>query len=156
MIKNIIKCCSCFLDKAIWFVNSPYQSQIWRFDYVSRNRTQINDIIDDKFICKSRSKLKKLDNGEILTTNTMIVCCTKCFDFQLMHLSSEKDMMKIFDEVKCRHVSYDRLTYGDSYSDNVFIGNSQFVVQNYFLPRKARDFLFKNGGSSTEEVKELS
>ena len=156
MIKNIIKCCSCFLDKAIWFVNSPYQSHIWRFDYVSRKRTQFNDLIDDKFICKSRSKLKKLDNGEILTTNTMIVCCTKCFDFQLIHLSSEKDMMKIFDEVKCRHVSYDRLTYGDSYSDNVFIGNSQFVVQNYFLPRKARDFLFKNGGSSTEEVKELS
>ena len=68
MIKNIIKCCSCFLDKAAWFVNYPHPTQLWRFDYVDRKWTQINDIIDDKFISESRRKITKLEDGKILTT----------------------------------------------------------------------------------------
>ena len=149
MIKNIIKCCSCFVDKAVWFVNYQHPTQLWRFDYVNCNRTQINDIIDDKFISESHRKVTKLEEGKTLTTNTMIVCCVRCFDFQLLHLSSNENMMTIFDNANCRHVTYDRFTYGDSYSGNFFMGNAQFVVQNYFLPREAREFLFKHGGSST-------
>ena len=141
MIKNIIKCCSCFLDKAVWFVNYPIPTQLWRFDYVNRKQTQISDIIDDKFIRENHRTVTNLEEGKVLITNTMTVCCVRCFDFQLLHLSSNENMMTIFDNVNCRHVTYDSFTYGDSYNDDIFMGNAQFVVENYFLPCEARVFI---------------
>ena len=49
MIKNVIKTCSCFVDKAVWFVNYPRPVQTWRFDPF-KVQTRIEDIIEDKFI----------------------------------------------------------------------------------------------------------
>ena len=150
MITNTIKCCFCFIEKAVWFINYPHPTQLWRFDYVNSRQTQIEHIADEKFIRENYRSVVNQSNGDVLVKNRMIFCCVKCFDFQLLHLSSNDNMMNIFDNVNCRHVTSDPFAYGDSFTADVFSGNVQFVVENYFLSREEREFLFKTGGSSTD------
>ena len=59
-------------------------------------------------------------------------------------------MMTIFDNINCRFVTCDTFTYGDSFDDDIFTGNSQFVVENWFLSREARELLFLSSGSNTD------
>ena len=44
----------------------------------------------------------------------------------------------------------DRFTYSDDFDNDIFTGNSQFVVENYFLSREQRELLFLNGGSNID------
>ena len=37
----------------------------------------------------------------------------------------------------------DCFSFGDGYDDDIYVGNSQFVVENYFFNREVREMLFK-------------
>ena len=144
MKKTVIKTCSCFVDKAIWFVNLSQKRVVnpWRFDCV-RSENRLLDIIENKFIKEVRST-KNLVDEKICLKDTIVISCVDCFEFQLFLLSSEENCM--LDTLNCRFVTSDFCTYGDDYSDEIFIGNSQFVHENYFYSREQREFLFRNGG----------
>ena len=146
MIKNVIKTCCCFVDKAVWFVNQIRPIPLWHFDLVKR-QTRIEDIIEEKFIKEIRTVRTYID-GKIFVKNTIIVSCVKCFEFQLFELSSRAN--SIFDAINCRFVTTDCFSYSDSFTNDIFTGNSQFVVENYFLSREQRELLFLNAGSNTD------
>ena len=142
MKENVIRTCSCFVDKAIWFVNLSQKRVVnpWQFDCV-RSENQLLDIIENKFIKEVLTK--NLVDEKICLKDTIVVSCVDCFEFQLFLLSSEENCM--LDTLNCRFVTSDFCTYGDDYSDEIFIGNSQFVHENYFYSREQREFLFRNG-----------
>ena len=144
MIKNVIKTCCCFVDKAVWFVNQVQSIPLWHFDHVKK-QTRIEDILEDKFIKEIRTVRTYID-GQILVKNTIIVSCVKCFEFQLFELSSRAN--SIFVAINCRFVTTDYFSYSDDFTNDIFTGNSQFVVENYFLSREQRELLFLNGGSN--------
>ena len=146
MIKNVIKTCCCFVDKAVWFVNQIQSVPLWHFDHVKR-QTRIEDILEEKFIKEIRTVRTYID-GKIFVKNTIIVSCVKCFEFQLFELSSRAN--SIFDAINCRFVTTDCFSYSDSFTNDIFTGNSQFVVENYFLSREQRELLFLNAGSNTD------
>ena len=146
MIKNVIKTCCCFVDKAVWFVNQIQSVPLWHFDHVKR-QTRIEDILEEKFIKEIRTVRTYID-GKILVKNTIIVSCVKCFEFQLLELSSRTN--SIFDAINCRFVMTDCFSYSDDFTNDIFTGNSQFVVENYFLSREQRELLFLNAGSNTD------
>ena len=133
---NIIKTCSCFIDKAVWFVNLPEKQgrRIQLFDHV-REQTSLQDIIEKKFIKQVRTK--RVCSG---IQNTIIVSCVDCFYFQLLLLSVND--RKIFDTINCRFVTTSPIDFGDSFDDEIYVGNSQFVVENYFFNREVREMLF--------------
>ena len=57
MKKTVIKTCSCFVDKAVWFVNLSQKRIVnpWRFDCVI-SESRLVDIIENKFIKDIHSK----------------------------------------------------------------------------------------------------
>ena len=146
MIKNVIKTCCCFVDKAVWFVNQIQSVPLWHFDHVKR-QTRIEDILEEKFIKEIRTVRTYID-GKILVKNTIIVSCVKCFEFQLLEMSSRPN--PIFGAINCRFVISDSFSYSDVFTNDIFTGNSQFVVENYFLSREQRELLFLNAGSNAD------
>ena len=146
MIKSVIKTCCCFVDKAVWFVNQLQSVPLWHFDHVKR-QSRIEDILKEKFIKEIRTVRSYID-GKILVKNTIIVSCVKCFEFQLLELSSRAN--SIFDAINCRFVTTDCFSYSDDFTNDIFTGNSQFVVENYSLLHEQRELLFLNAGSNTD------
>lgn len=59
MRKTVIKTCSCYLDKAFWFINTPKLKPYWFFDIV----TPSSPVISDCFILE-RHTLTNTVNGE--------------------------------------------------------------------------------------------
>ena len=133
---NVIKTCSCFIDKAVWFVNLPEKQacRIALFDHV-REQTALQDIVENKVIKEIRSK-----RTSGVLQNTIVVSCVECFYFQLLLLSI--DDRSIFDKIDCRFVTSDFSSFGDGFDDDIYVGNSQFVVENYFFNREVREMLF--------------
>ena len=140
---NVIKTCSCFIDKEVWFLNLPEEKafRLWLFDHV-RSQTTLQDIIENKFIKEVRTK-----RTAGVLQNTIVVSCVECFDFQVFQLSFEEK--SIFDTVNCRFVCRSTLTFDDYYDGDIFVGNSQFVVKNYFFSHEQREMIFNihNGNS---------
>ena len=126
------------------FVNQFLPLSAWQF-YHSR----LEDIIYNKFIKDVRTNRLYVD-GEIVVKNTIIISCDKCFEFQLFRLSSDANMSFIFDNINCRFVTSDCFSYSDDFNNDIFTGNSQFVVENFFYPREVREQLFRREGTTTE------
>ena len=141
MKKTVIKTCSCFIDKAIWFVNLSQKRVVnpWRFDCV-RSEKPLLDIIENKFIKEVRSR-KNLVDETIWLKDTIVISCVDCSEFQLFLLSSEENCM--LDTLNCRFVTSDFSTFGDDYSDDIFIGNSQFVHENYSIHVNRESFFLE-------------
>ena len=143
MVINAIKTCSCFVDKAAWFVNLSGKESCrpWLSDHV-RIQLPFQDIIKNKFIKDVRTK-----RTAGVLQNTVVVSCVDCFDFQVFMLSFEEK--SIFDTIDCRFVTRSLLTFDDYYCSDVFVGNSQFIVENYFFSREQRKMMFNihNGTS---------
>ena len=57
----------------------------------------------------------------------------------------------IFDTIDCRFVTRSLLTFDDYYCSDVFVGNSQFIVENYFFSREKRKMMF-NIHNSTSDI----
>ena len=105
MKKIIIKTCSCFLEKAVWFVNSPKRYPYWIF------LSAVKDV--GKKICVS-------DESNAFKTVIIISCYLDCVRFEAVHNSK---IMQCLDSVKCRFVVADRNAFGESYDDEIFVGN---------------------------------
>ena len=142
MIKTVIKACSCFIDKSVWFLNLSQKRAVnpWRFDCFEPER-RIVDIISNKFIKDIRTTKILVDEKTCLK-NTIVISCVDCFEFQLMLISLQENSM--LDTLNCRFVTYDCSTFDDDYSSDIFTGNYQFVLENYFYLHEQRELLFRN------------
>ena len=123
------------LIKQFWSVNQDQSFPLWEFDHVKRQAQ--NE--EEKFI-KEIHTVRTYIDGQILVKNTIIVSCVKCFEFQLLELSSRVN--SIFDAINCRFVTTDCFSYSDDFTSDIFTGNSQFVVENYFLSRERESCYF--------------
>ena len=90
MKKTVIKTCSCFVDKAIWFINLSQERVVnpWQFDCF-RSENRLLDIIENKFIKKVRST-KNLVDEKICLKDTIVISCVDCFEFQLFYYRLKK------------------------------------------------------------------
>ena len=145
IIKNVIKTCSCFIDRSVWFINLSQKQVVNPFyfemsDFENGNR--IVDIVENKFI-KDVRETKIIIDGKIIHKNTIVISCDDCFKFQLFLISRDEESM--LDPLNCRFVTSDVFTYDDDYSSDIFTGNSQFVIENYFYSREQRELLFRDG-----------
>ena len=106
IIENVIKTCSCFIDRTIWFVNlSPKQVvNPWHFD--------LNCDIRDIFI-KDIQQTKIILDEKFIHKNTIIIIiiisCNDCFEFQLFIISLKENSM--LDTLNCRFVTSDAFSY---------------------------------------------
>ena len=125
MIKNTVVCCSCFIDESVWFVNSvEWSNRLWRFD----SFTCVGGLLSDKiFIYKKNPTFVLQDDYSVLHINEIIVCCVKCFEFQLTYLSTREEMIDVFNQIDCRYVTFDSFCF----DTDIYIGNDQFMNSNY-------------------------
>ena len=142
MIKTVIKTCSCFIDKSVWFVNLSQKRAVnpFSFDCVGPEN-RILDIIGNKFIKDIRTTKIPVDEKTCFK-KTIVISCVDCFEFQLMLISLQENSM--LDTLNCRFVTSDCSTFDDDYSSDIFAGNSQFFNENYFYSHEQREFLFRN------------
>ena len=133
IIKNVIKTCSCFIDRTVWFVNLSQKQVVnpWHFD--------LNRDIGDIFI-KDIRQTKIILHEKFIHKNTIVISCNDCFEFQLFIISLEENSM--LDTLNCRFVTSDSFSYDESYSCDIFTGNSQFVVKNYFYSQEQKELFF--------------
>ena len=128
MKKTIIKTCSCFLENAIWFVNSSKSFPKWVYK-ANCYKTLRKDKI---FILNERSRIFASDSiCEIVHHTSLISCCIDCMRFQV---SYETSLWNRLNVVECDHVQQDYTTYGDGYDNEVFIQDSQ-VIDEYYRKR---------------------
>ena len=48
----------------------------------------------------------------------------------------------MLDDLKCRFVKSDMTTFGDDFDSDIFVGNSQFVVEKTFYCQEQKELLF--------------
>ena len=127
IIKNVIKTCSCFIDRTVWFVNLSQKQFVnpWHFD--------LNRDIGDIFI-KDIHQTKIILDEKFIHKNTIVISCNDCFEIQLFMISLEENSM--LDTLNCRFVTFDAFSYDETYSSEIFTGNSQFDHENYLLSRE--------------------
>ena len=105
-MKKIIKTCTCFLEKAVSFVNSPMRYPYWIF------LSAVKDVGQKIFVSDERNAFK---------TVIIILCCLDCVRFEAVQNSK---IMQCRDNVKYRFVAADQNPFGESYDDEIFIGKS--------------------------------
>ena len=105
IIKNVIKTCSCFIDRTVWFVNLSQKQVVnpWHFD--------LNRDIGDIFI-KDIHQTKIILDEKFIHKNTIVISCNDCFEFQLFIISLEENSM--LDTLNCRFVTSDPFSYVES------------------------------------------
>ena len=105
IIKKVIKTCSCFIDRTVWFVNLSQKQVVnpWHFD--------LNRDIGDIFIKDIRQTEIILDE-KFIHKNTIVISCNDCFEFQLFIISLEENSM--LDTLNCRFVTSDPFSYDES------------------------------------------
>ena len=99
----------------------------------------MNRDIGDIFI-KDIRQTKIILDEKFIHKNTIVISCNDCFNFQLFIISLEENSM--LDTLNCRFVTSDSFSYDESYSCDIFTGNSQFVVKNYFYSQEQKELLF--------------
>ena len=113
MKKIIIKTCSCFLEKAVWFVNTPKRYPYWVFLH------DVKDVGKKIFVCDEWNEFKTVKDS-LVHNKIMISCCLDCVKFEAVQNSK---IMQCLDNAKCRFVTVDVNAFGDSYDDEIFVGN---------------------------------
>ena len=83
MKKTVIKTCSCFLEKAVWFVYLPKLYPYWLYLSNSYDAKDSKDI----FIMEHQTAIYSL-NDEIVHHMTMISYCVNCMKFQAVQENS--------------------------------------------------------------------
>ena len=84
MKKIIIKTCSCFLEKAVWFVNSPKRYPYWIF------LSAVKDVGKKIFVS---------DEWNAFKTVIIISCCLDCVQFEAVQNSK---IMQYLDNVQTK------------------------------------------------------
>ena len=103
MFKIVIKTCSCFIDRAIWFINLPHLHNLnpWYFEPITNYsyKDRKEELLDNYFIKEIRT-MKTLvgsDNDyKMLIKITIIKSCFDCFKFSSFF--SEWDFKNFFVE----------------------------------------------------------
>ena len=105
MKKTIIKTCSCFLENAIWFVNSSKSFPNWVYK-ANCYKTLRKDKI---FILNERSRIFASDSiREIVHHTSLVSCCIGCMRFQVSYETSIWNRLNV---VECDHVQQDSTTF---------------------------------------------
>ena len=79
MMKIVIKTCSCFIDRAVWFMNLPEFPPYWFFDSTinfAGIKNKKLEFLDNYFI-------QEISTTKILTKLTIAKSCFDCFKFQV-------------------------------------------------------------------------
>ena len=120
--------CFCFLDRAVWFINSCSLLPYWFLNSKLKNEDDTpND--DEHFILERR-----ISNDNSIFKQTIVCSCMNCFRFQVS-ISSDENFSCLTD-VNCRFVKKDLNVFDDTFNDDIFVGDHQFVVLKYFQPRE--------------------
>ena len=131
MRKTTTKVCFCFLDRAVWFINSSSLLPYWFLNSKVKNEDDTtND--DEHFILERR-----ISNDNVIFKQTIVCSCMDCFRFQVSISSDEN--FSYLSNVDCRFVKKDLNVFDDTFNDDIFVGDYQFVVQRYFQPREQLD-----------------
>ena len=146
MMKIVTKRCSCFIDRAVWFMNLPDMPPYWYFDSTINYSTDKRNLkfLDNHFIKEIRST-KTLIGGdndyELLTKITVVKSCFDCFKFQgFSAMMTSK--ISLFNDLKCRFVTSDMTTFCDAFDSDIFVGNDQYVVERNFYSAKEKELFF--------------
>ena len=118
MRKTTIKACFCFLNRAVWFINSSSLLRYWFLNSKVKNE---DDTTND-------------DEHFILERQTIVCSCMDCFRFQVSISSDEN--FSCLTNVNCRFVKKDLSEFDDTFNDDIFVGDHQFVVSRYFQLRE--------------------
>ena len=131
MRKTTIKVCFGFLDRAVWFIDNSRLLPYWVFNRKVKNEDDtVND--DERFILERR-----ISNDNFIFKQTIVCSCMDCFRFQVSISSDEN--FSCLSNVDCRFVKKDLNVFDDTFNDDIFVGDHQFVVQRYFQPREQLD-----------------
>ena len=142
MMKIVIKTCSCFIDLAVWFMNladiPPYWYYNWTINHSYENRR--SELLKKHFIKEVRTTKTVLEDDDDyeLTKITIVKSCFDCFKFQV-YLST---VTNVLNDLNCRFVTSDMTTFSDDFNSDIFVGNSQFVVENTFYSEEEKKLLF--------------
>ena len=128
MRKTTIKVCFCCLDRAVWFINNSRLLPYWFFNSKVKNEDEtVNH--DEHFILERRTS-----NDNFIFKQTIVCSCMHCFRFQVS-ISSDENFSCV-SNVNCRFVKKDLNVFNDTFNDDIFVADHQFVVQRYFQPRE--------------------
>ena len=145
MVKIVIKTCSCFIDRAVWFINSPQIHNLnpWYFDSTINPsyKKRKEEFLKNEFIKEVRTTKTRLNDYEVLLKITIVKSCANYFKFQVSLLILEEN--SVLDSLNCRFVTSDMFTFSDDFNSDIFTGNSQFVVENNFYSEEQKKLLFK-------------
>ena len=131
MRKTTIKVCFCFLDRAVWFVNSSSLLPYWLLNSKVKNEDDTtND--DEHFILERR-----ISNDNSIFKQTIVCSCMDCFRFQVSISSDEN--LSCLTNVNCQFIKKDLSVFDDTFNDDIFVGDHQFVVSIFFQPKEQLD-----------------
>ena len=123
MRKTTIKLCFCFLDRAVWFINNSQLLPYWVLNSKLKNKDDTpND--DEHFFLERRTTNKQ----------TIVFSCMDCFKFQVSISSDEN--FSCLSNIDCRFVKKDLNVFDNTFNDDIFVGDHQFVVSRYSQPRE--------------------
>ena len=117
--KNVF-CCSCFIDKAIWFVHNSDFS--WQFDTLIYKNGAISDEI---FIYDKHYEI--INENFIYYRSRIVICCLDCIKFSLQLLSIDLTFHISLNSLKCDYVFDDYSTFDD---EMIYYGNGLFTVDD--------------------------
>ena len=116
--------CFCFLDRAVWFINNSRLLPYWVLSSkVKKEDDTTND--DEHFILESR-----ISNDNSIFKQTIVCSCIDCFRFQVSISSDEN--FSCLSNVDCQFIKKDLNVFDDTFNDDIFVGDHQFVVSRYF------------------------
>ena len=128
MRKTTIKVCFCFLDRAVWFIDNSRLLPYWVFNSKVKNEDDtVND--DEHFILE-----RQTSNDNFIFKQTIVCSCMDCFKFQVSISSDEN--FSCLSNVDCRFDKKDLSVFDDTFNDDIFVGDHQFVVSRYFQLRE--------------------
>ena len=89
MRKTTIKVCFCFLDRAVWLINSSSLLPYWFLNSKVKNEDDTtND--DEHFILESR-----ISNDNFIFKQIIVCSCMDCFRFQVSISSDDQRQLPI-------------------------------------------------------------
>ena len=126
MRKTVIKTCSCFLEKTVWYINSPTSYPHWLFDAGRYDNLKT-------FILKKRNSFH-IVSGTCIIRETVVSFRMDCFKFQVDLLFDS--IFSGLNSLNYRFVSNDNTCFDDGFDNEIFVGNGQFVIERRFLGRR--------------------
>ena len=139
-MKIVIKTCSCFIDRGVWFMNLPEFLPYWFFDSTIKFggiKNKKLEFLDNYFIKEIRTtKIFLYEDDDLLTKLTIVKSCFDCFKFQVF-LSTISNV-SFLNDLKYRFVQSDMNLFDNNFNTDIFFGISQSVVENTFYSEEEK------------------